>query len=65
MERLSIKGAINVGKLLESISTDEIQVLISLDEFQSIKPKDSEKHYTVEIIYPNFSGEHFEKVSED
>jgi len=63
MDSLSIKGIENVAKFIDSVSDSVVQVLVSIDEFQTSKPND-ERFYTVEIVFPNYSGEYFEKVTE-
>ena len=64
MDTLSIKSAANVAKLIESISDTTVQVLVSVDDFQACQPPEK-RHYSVDIVYPEFSGESFEKVDAD
>ncbi len=61
MVSLSIKGPANVAKILAAVSNDEVQVLITLDDFQANKVDPEAKYYTVEIVDPR-SGDYFEKV---
>ena len=51
MDRLSIKGSENLKQLINSVSDSEVQILITLDEYQSQKEL-QEKYYSVEIVYP-------------
>jgi len=63
MNDLSIKGATNVAKFIESISDTSMQTLVSLDGFQAGK-EPSERFYTVEVIYPELEGGFFQAVEE-
>jgi len=63
MDSISIKGASNVAKLVESLSSLEVQILISVDDFQAHKEAE-ERHFMVEVVYPQYSGEQFTKVTE-
>ena len=62
MDRLSIKGASNIAKLVEAVSNNEVQILITLDDYQAQKDPE-ERYYTVDIIDPR-SGEGFERIEE-
>lgn len=63
MDRISIKGTENLKKFIEGVSCQLVQILVTVDDFQSQKDYD-EKFFTVDIAYPEYSGDYFEKVNE-
>jgi hypothetical protein len=63
-DQLFVKGSKNLKKLIESLSDTSLQILITLDSHQASKP-DQDKNYSVDVEYPEYSGNHFKLEVDD